>query len=405
MGTTLEIVVSVLLQARDEGKVLGKIVISPDLARLVAAEALRLMSLPSDVSTSPVWFSNNPLGRLAMPLLTWSMNKTNQLVNAFHNHDGEITRRIVIVTVASLALGMVPSAILISMLTDEFDEKVLDKKSNLASFDLNDPAQSATALVERLGRLGTFGLAGDLINGVRVYGTSGDLRGLSIDQRVVFVNTLMSTIGLMSTVYNQQGSLTYDTFYRPLVNTFGGGGILQNQQILNQITNTLMGVPIFEREAQTTARINALNYLRGAGRVAGLDVRTGAGLRAIPTPIKPWVNQMVVATYSNDRQLFIDAYQRAVEAAREEGKEDPADYVKRSFQSYHPLRYTFRTPPTKREMGTLVSAMSDEGREDVTQALQYFNAYAASLGIKPYDGRENVQTSGRRIPPSPFGNR
>lgn len=403
MGTSIEIEVRSLLDARDGGQTLGEIVVPPDLARLAAAEGLRLISLPSDISSSPSWLTNNALGRISMPLISWSLNKTNQLVGKLSRGGSEAERRVMIVAIASLALGMVPAAVLISMLTDQYDERILGKKSNLIGFNFNDPSQTAAALMERVGRVGTFGLAGDLVNGVRVYGTSGDLRGISIDQRVVFVNTLMSMIGLASTVYNQEGTLTYDTFYRPLINTLGGGGIIQNQQILNNITNSLMGTPIFTAESETTARINALNYLRGAGRVTGLDVRTPSGMKSLPNPTKPWVNQMVVASYGNNPSEFISAYRNAVESAREEGRPEPEDYVKRAYQAYHPLRYTFKTPPTKAEVAQMMSALSDKGRQDVAQALQYFNSYASSLGLKPYDGKETIAKKEPKSAPNPWG--
>jgi hypothetical protein len=404
MGTTLEIEVRKLLDTRDSGQPIGDIVIPPDLARLVAAEAMRLISLPSDVSTAPIWLVNNPVGRLAMPLITWALNKTNQLVGRSGREPltGELSKRAMLGLTASLALGMVPAAMMLSLLTDQYDEKVLGKKSSLVGFNFDSPSQTAAALIERVSRVGTFGLIGDLVNGVRVYGTSGDLRGLSVDQRVVFVNELQSLMSLASVAWNQEGTLTYETFYRQLINTLGGGGILQNQQILNNITNSLMGTPIFSAEAETTARLNALNYLRGAGRVTGLDVRVSDGGRALPTPIHPWIREMVVAAYSNNQSEFVEAYRKALATAQEEGKENPKDYVKTAFSSQHPLRSTFRTPPTRSEIANMLGAMSEKGQEDVQSALNNFNAFGLSLGIQPYTGKENIASASKRQPPNPW---
>lgn len=404
MGTTLEIETRNLINAESAGKPLGEIVVPPDLARLISGEALRRMSLPVDIASAPIWMQTSQLGRLAMPLISWSLNKTNQIVGMFKEPNGEATRRAMIAGIASLAVGMVPAAVAVSLVLDQYDEQVLGKKSNLTGFNFDSPSQTAVALMDRVGRVGTFGLGGDLVNGIRTYGTSGDLRGISVDQRVVFVNTLMSLISLSSTAYNQEGTLTYDSFYRPLINTMGGGGILQNQQILNNVTNSLMGVPVFSAEAETTARLNALNYLRGAGRVTGLDERTGAGQASMPTPIKPWVSEMAVAAYSGDSSKFVEAYRKAILAAQEEGKDDPQDYVKRAFESMHPLRSTFQTPPTKVEVAQMMGAMSDKGRQDVSRALEYFNSYSASLGIKPYDGRELVTArQPKGAGPNPWG--
>ncbi len=402
MGTTLEIEARNILAAKAAGNPIGEIVLSPDLARLVASRAMDSLSLHSSVGTIPVWAFNSKVGQMAMPLLRWPLAKMNQLIGSVRDVNGEVNRRSMLAGAGMLLLGAIPSAIAISILLDQYDEKALGKKSNLIGFNWDSPSQTAQALTERLARVGTFGLLGDVINGVRVYGTDGDLRGISLDQRVVFMNSILSVVGLANTAINQKGSLTYDTFYRPLMNLMGGTGILQGQQILNNLTNNIMGAPVFTSEAQSTARINAINYLRGAGRVLNLNVRNSNGMASLPNPEKPWVNQMVVAAYTNDREVFIDAYNKAIQAARDEGRPDPVDHVKRAFQSYHPLRYTFQTPPSQAEVAQIFTTLSDKGKEDVQSALHYFNAYAQSLGLKPYMGRDSASAGSAKQAPSAY---
>lgn len=109
---------------------------------------------------------------------------------------------------------------------------------------------------------------------------------------------------------------------------------------------------------------------------------------------------MVQSVYGDDRAGFVESFRKAVESARAEGRDDPEDYVKRSFATYHPLRYVFRTPPTKIEVRGLIGALSDEGRSDVEDALSNWEAYSKVIGVKPYSGKETVTEA--KAKPNPY---
>ena len=384
MGTTLELEVRDLVKQYRGGKPIGDVLLSPKLAQRIASRAEDRMSLPNDVTTAPVMFFSTPFGRFASKLLTWPVSKMGQLVGRFRGDAyGEMNKRLMYATALSMLAGVIPASILLSLFLDQFDEKVLGKKANLVGFRWDDPAQTAVALTERLARTGTFGLAGDVVNGLRGYATEGDLRGLSFDQRVVFMNSIMSVLNLANTAFRQEGTLTYHSFWRPFEQAIGLGGLLQNQQIINRMSLNITGQPVFEKEYAETARLNALNYLRAAGRVEDLNVRTGAGTRSLPNPTKPWIYEMVLSAYTGNRFDFTDAYRKAVQSAREEGKEDPEDYVKKTFASYHPLKYVFATTPSAQEYSRALATMSEKGRSDVSDALSTFNSFMSSLGIAP----------------------
>jgi hypothetical protein len=384
MGTSLELEVRELVKQYRAGKPLGEIVINPKLAQRIAARAEDRMSLPNDVTTSPVMFFSSPFGRFSSKLLTWPVSKMGQLVGRFRGDAyGEMNKRLMYATALSMLAGVIPASILLSMFLDQFDEKVLGKKANLVGFRWDDPAQTAVALTERLARTGTFGLAGDIVNGLRGYATEGDLRGISFDQRVVFMNSIMSVLNLANTAFRQEGTLTYHSFWRPFEQAIGLGGLLQNQQIINRMSVNITGQPVFEKEYAETARLNALNYLRAAGRIEDLNVRTGSGTRSLPNPTKPWIYEMVLSAYTGDRLEFVEAYRKAISSAREEGKEDPEDYVKKTFAAYHPIKYVFATVPSANEYARALNTMSDKGKADVNDAVNTFNSFITSLGIQP----------------------
>jgi hypothetical protein len=139
------------------------------------------------------------------------------------------------------------------------------------------------------------------------------------------------------------------------------------------------------------ARINANNYLRAAGREIGLDVRKsgGSGGQDLSTRTRPHVSNMLFSALANDYDSFREAYEKAIASAVDDGKPDPADYVKRSFATYHPLRSVFRTPPSEAEYRGILSALNERGQQDVSQAIDLYNRYAALLGIKPFDGKKD----------------
>ena len=145
-------------------------------------------------------------------------------------------------------------------------------------------------------------------------------------------------------------------------------------------------------ESRYTARINVNNILRSTGRQLGLDVRKFAGGGALPTPMKPWLTDMVLSAYANDGAGFRNAYASALQAAEAMGKEDPVKSVKASLTMYHPLRYVYRTPPLAAEFIKILGA-SGSGRQAINEAITLFNKYAATLGISPYMGKKNKESS------------
>lgn len=401
MGTNLELEARDLFNQEQKGSDMGGDVVVPKhLMPLIASGALTDIALSNDINKGPAWMYNTKFGRYGMFLMKWATVQMNQVVGMAKTREGELNWRNSKGMLITMAAGIVPASMLISMMLDEYDEHVLSKKSNMVGFNWDSPSQTAAAFMERTARIGTFGLAGDVANGLRVYGSDGDTRGLSFDQRVVFMNTLMETMSLANTALHQNGHLTYDTFYRPLLNMVGGNSILQYGQIMNNIAVNMAGTPIFQSEWEQTTRINALNYLRGAGRVADVPIRQGESGGYTPTPLHPYMSKMVLSAYANNMSGFEDAYREAVDEARKEGEDNPEEVVKRSFASYHPLKYVFEAEPTPSQISHIMFALSDKGREDVTSAINAYSRFASLLGIKS-PSSAGTQISRSKSKPSP----
>lgn len=353
-----------------------------ELARMYSM-ALNEVSLENNIATMPLAAFNNSVLRFVLPLLGWSYRRALQVASLRLDTSGKNS-------MASLAKGLVGLAAIstgalgLSALIDDYQERILGKARNLRKLrGLPDTGEDWLAIVERLGRMGTTGLFGELINSAVNVGTGqGDNRALSADARVLALSNLQSLIRAASSFINQDFNADYSHVVRPFLTSIGGGGTLQYIQLANRAFG------LDNVESRVTARINASNYLRVAGRELGLSIRTGQAGYGTPTPITPFISNMEYAAYANDPLDFRRAYLEAVTEAREAGKEKPEDYVKRSFESRHPLRFVFQTVPSEQEYRAILASLNDKGREDVATAIRLFNFYGGKLKIAPMQGRK-----------------
>lgn len=369
--------------------------------RAIGQMGLSEINLESDINTSPRW-AGNPIMKFAMPLLRWSFAKTEQLRKTFREPNGEASWYGVANGIKAIATLM-PLGLAYALLMDKYDEKLTGKKSNIRGFGQDN---NFLALLEQTARIGTLGLWGDLGNTIGNYAGQGDLRGLSVDNRVVIMNSLVSLMNGLSTAIHQ-GDATYATVYRPMLQALGGSGYMQYAQILNNFTTPEFreGVPliggVLEEERRVTSRINVNNWLRAVGREMNLGVRIGrAGAAVIPNSIKPWIGEMVLSAMADDHSGFQEARRRAEDAAREEGKEDPEKHVRLSYIAYNPLRTVFQPPPTESEYAQLLNRLPESGRRAVLDAINLFNRYAEIIGANTYEGRVEEKPNQRNQPKS-----
>jgi len=287
---------------------------------------------------------------------------------------------------ATIGLGMVPAAVLFSYLLDQYDEELTGKKSSLQEVT---PDNWARAMLERSVAMGSFGVLGQLADTTFNLKDGTARFGLSADSSIVWLNSVINIAKTLGAGY-QQGyeNLTYASFFRPLASSLGAGGLIQYAQIANKLApdNTIQQLPGFQQELGLTARTNAGNLLRAAGRTIGMEMRPMSGGGGVPNSVTPWVTSMTLAAYSDDRAWFQEAYREAIRAAREKGEVDPEKYVRQSFATRHPLRSIFRATPSDTEYRDLIRALPDEGRGDVMEAVRLMNLYGSALGVPAFTG-------------------
>jgi hypothetical protein len=383
-----------------------------DQYRALAAMSNTEISLESGPVSSPRWFGNDLVAAFT-PLLRWSFSKTGQLQKAFRDPvTGEQTANALTHGMAAMLLTVVPVAMMYAFMMDLYDRFLLGKKSNVRQFGQDN---NLLAFIEQNARVGNFGLWGDLANTVANLGGGGDLRGISMDSRVVLLNSMTSLMQTANALIAQDAA-DYSTIYRPVLQSLGGSGYLQYAQIVNRATgDALHRIPIagdlLAAEAKVTSRINVSNWLRAAGRELQMDVRQSTGRGgSTPTPTRPYISQMVLGALSQDSEMFYAAYQNALqEVARDFPDRDPDEYVRRAYSASNPLRTVFKTPPSETDYMMILSRLPDDGREDVAMAIELFNAYGESIGAKPFDGKEDEKPKARRrssgglAMASPFG--
>ena len=348
--------------------------------------------LNSSVVTRPAWSINSPAGRIASPIVGWSLYKMVDLVKTTRNPKGVAELKAFKQAMLAFLLGVVPASVAYALIRDEYDEEILGKKSNV--IPLKADKTLPLALIDNLSRVGALGIGGDFINSVVNVSTS---REFSLDSRIFFVSSMVNIKNVLSTIYNQEGTVTYDSVIRPLMQSLGGSGYLANFDAINN----LLGFDNAER--RVVRRINTNNQLRAIGRVMELDVRTGRGMQSIPNPVKPWVSQMVMAAYANDPSGFHAAYRKAVEAAAKKAIDDntpnadPKADVAEAFSRMHPLRTVFGKAPTRAEYQKILVNLGSAS-EDVSAAIRNFNSYGAQIprgrgkeGIAPFYGTERSE--------------
>lgn len=345
----------------------------------------------SSLGSRPSAMITNPILHNGLPLVGWAIAQTGSVASSFYPKLGAGDWKDFLHGLWAFA-AMMGIGMAYGLMRDLYDEDLLGKKANRLTLGRDN---TALALIDRADQVGSVGILGSAVNSIANRSTARDF---SIDSRVFAVSMTMNLMKAVSDWYHQGGTATYATVGRPILQSLGGSGYMQYAQILNHITGAGADgqhLPGFEQEARMTARINAANWLRVAGRGLDMEVRTPRGSSdAVPNQVTPWVREMGLAAYGNDPIEFNDARQKAIAAARDEKKPDPIDFVKRAYESQHPLRSIFKTQLSEADVRRLLAALPDDGRQDVMQAVRLFNRYGERLGIADYWGKAAAATGG-----------
>ncbi len=363
----------------------------------------------ASINTTPSILQTNPLLKIGMPLLRWPLWMMHNVHQGLNDANGQRSLKAMAKGLGTLALWNLPMGIAFSLLLDQYDDKLLGKKSNLRSIDpLNaiplvgpaaafiagkdTPVDNALALLERSARAGNvYGLGADLAGQLvgQIDPSSGQ-RGFSLDQRVFAMSQFLSMSQSLRNLITQGGDATWASVGRQAFASMGGNGVLHSVDI----TNNLLGLD--NAESRLTQRINAQNWLRSAGRELGVEVRPSGGAAGnAPTPMTVWTREMSLAAMANDRLGFLDSYRKALNAAREQVAEDPrippverekeaANRVLASWRSRDPLE-VFRFKPTPAQLSQIFSVMDDSGRIDTQEAIRRYNSFSQLITPNKFD--------------------
>ena len=351
--------------------------------KLMSSIGLDLMASEANVFTTRSPQMHTQMGRWVFPLLGWALHQPHHAAKMFKGAEGEVTRRTVTAGIMTLSFGLVPAVMAMAMFEDWFDEEIMGKKRNLRPLTGDGFKGGALAVLERVTRNGMLGMPMEIVNlGVNGVG-GGDMRTASLDQRVFLMNSIRGAVQMAGNIYAQKTVTGTDLIRAGQL--AGGNGLLQQVDMFSNLLE-LDNLP-----HRRTDRISATNYLRVGGRIIGLELNGySGGFR--PTPVTPWVSQMMLASIADDPAAFQKYYQKAVEAARKHmdhtGPGEAEDYVAKSWTSRHPLKGPFKTSPTPEQYQTLLGAIGNNGAEEVRTMVDNYNRYALSIGARPYNGKE-----------------
>jgi hypothetical protein len=372
-------------------------IMEPDEVMRVAQMTLDKISLEPSLSSRPGWMFSNPVLQAGSVLMGWGLSTVNQFNKAFKTVDGQRNLGSALKGMTTVAMWSVPAGIAFSMLLDIYDERILDKRSNIRPIDWQallpgglimqavglagdkDPKQNIFAALERLTSAGVYGIGMDIANStMNIVDPQAGQRDFSLDSRVLILNQLGNIQNAIKNMIHQDGDVTYASVVRPLAHTFLGNGVIQNQQILANAFN------LDTNEARMVTRINANNWLRAAAREHDIELRLG-GARTSPTPVSVRVREMQLAAYAGDRESFLNNYRLAVQAEmRRSGAtyDEARGAVLRSWKMRHPLIATFRRKPSDNDYRRMLGSMSERGRasvRDVVRQHERFTEYLEAM--------------------------
>lgn len=368
----------------------GEPMLSPEMRKNIQQVVLNEITLESSLTSRMPSLQTGGLGTAMNPFLGWPLQKTYQVMRGFREPDGtklaSSFRNGLTPYLAILPLGMAAA-----WLRNKFDEDVLGRKQNISDISqIHDVKSGLMTALDNASRVGTFGLLGE---GANYFLSNDNVRPLSVDSRVFFVNTLLSTGNSVRTLYQQTApqiaagnfegaektATDYQTVWRPIIQQLGGNGLLQNLGAVNHL------LALDDTEARISNRISVNNYLRVAGRELNLDVRTFNGMmsdQSVPGPIKPFVGQMVLAAYANNSQDFNSAMRDAVRQAKAEGMtaEQAMKKVVTMYEAQNPVSIVFKAKPTEGEYRKLLAQLPDQGKQSVTQAIALYQHFGSQIG-------------------------
>lgn len=381
----------------------GERTITTEMVEQLAQMNAQELDGASSINTAPAGLAQNRALNVALPLLRWPLWMMHAAHEGLADANGRADFKSMMRGIGRLAAWNLPLGLAFTFLLDEYDEKVLRKKNALPSASplaavpvVGLPLALATtpreipqellAIGQRMIRAGNiYGLGGDMAGAfIAPFDPGSGQRAFSLDQRVLVMSQFLNLTQAISNMVSQGGTATWGSVYRPMVASVGGNGMLNSLDVVNN----LLGLD--NAEARLTTRINAARWVNTAAKELGIETKKASGFSA-PTEMSVWTREMQLAAMANSRVDFMEAYRKALQAAREKVAEDdriePENREKEaearvlaSWRARNPFS-GLATTATPDQIQAMLRVMNEQGRRDVQDAMRYYDAYTAL--IKP----------------------
>lgn len=392
----------------------GERTITTEMVEQLAQMNAQELDGASSINTAPAGLAQNQALRLALPLLRWPLWMMHAAHEGLADANGRADFKSMMRGIGRLAAWNLPLGLAFTFMIDEYDEKILGKKnampevSPLAAIPVAGiPLALATtpravpqellAIGQRMIRSGNiYGLGGDLAGAlITPFDPGSGQRAFSLDQRVLIMSQFLNMTQAISNMFSQGGNATWGSVYRPMVASIGGNGMLNSLDVINNM------VGLDNAESRLTTRINAARWVNTAAKELEIETKKASGF-SNPTPMSVWTRDMQLAAMANDRMDFMEAYRKALDAAREtvagddrvavtDREKEAVARVLASWRARNPFSGLHSTP-TPQQVQSMLRVMNDQGRADVTDAMRLYDSYTRL--IKP---SETEQYLNRRM--------
>src|SRR3954468_15783888 len=91
------------------------------------------LDLQASINTRPAGWATNPILKFGLPLLGWPIAQMNQVHQALKTAEGRASWLAALKGIGIMAAWSLPMGLAFTLMTDEYDEKILKKKSGLQS--------------------------------------------------------------------------------------------------------------------------------------------------------------------------------------------------------------------------------------------------------------------------------
>jgi len=397
----------------------GERTITREMVEQLAQMNAQELDGASSINTAPAGLAQNKALNMALPLLRWPLWMMHAAHEGLATAEGRADFKSMMRGIGRLAAWNLPLGLAFTFLIDEYDEKILKKKNAMPEVSklgaipvLGVPLALATT--PRTIPQEMIGIGQRMIRTGNIYGLGADAAGLiitpfdpssgqrqfSLDQRVLVMSQFLNFTQAIRN-WMSQGVPTWGSVYRPMVASIGGNGALNTIDIINNVLG------LDNAESRLTTRINAARWINTAAKELGYDVRKASGFGA-PTPMSVWTREMQLAAMANSRADFMEAYRKALQAAREkvagdsgvspENREREAlARVLASWRTRDPFSglATVATPDQK---SAILRIMNEQGRADVQDAMRLYDTYTRL--IKPSDMDRYLERRMRVVDPA-----